>query len=200
MKLLYTKIWNLAKPFYKKGRPMDIDHIQWMMKMVKIVCKKEGLDEEILMPLAILHDVGYAILLDPVNTNYYKKDVRKAHMKTGEEIAKKILASVNYPKDKSKRIIKYVGIHDNWAFGEVEIYINDRILGTFKDLDYLWIYTKKGFDAIKKVLHKNEAEMFKQLKDEVSPIYGKKPFSTSLTRTLREIYLQERKIEYNLLE
>ncbi len=179
---------------------MDIDHIQWMMKMVKIVCKKEGLDEEILMPLAILHDVGYAILLDPVNTNYYKKDVRKAHMKTGEEIAKKILASVNYPKDKSKRIIKYVGIHDNWAFGEVEIYINDRILGTFKDLDYLWIYTKKGFDAIKKVLHKNEAEMFKQLKDEVSPIYGKKPFSTSLTRTLREIYLQERKIEYNLLE
>jgi hypothetical protein len=32
MKQIYREIWELAKPYYEKGRPMDIDHIRWMMK------------------------------------------------------------------------------------------------------------------------------------------------------------------------
>jgi len=195
MKPVYKKIWDEAKQYYEKSRPMDIAHIEWMIKVVEEVCKQEILDETILMPLAILHDVGYAMLINPATANYYDKDVRRAHMKAGAEIAEAILKKINYPKDKSKRIVDYVAIHDNWAFGEVDVYIKDRLLGTFKDFDYLWIYTKIGCDAIQKVLKKNNKEMLEHLQNETSPIQGKKPFSTTFTEKLRETYLEERKVE-----
>lgn len=195
MNPLYEKIWYKAKTYYLKSRPMDVAHIEWMMKQVEEVCKLENLDETILMPLAILHDVGYATLVNPVTANYYDKDIRRAHMKAGAEIAEQILKSVDYPEDKVKKIVEYVGIHDNWAFGEVDIYLKDRILGTFKDFDYLWIYTKVGCDAIQKVLKKSNLEMLEHLRNEVSPIHGKKPFSTEYTKKLRETYLKEREEE-----
>lgn len=195
MNLLYIKIWNEAKPYYLKSRPMDVAHIEWMMKQVEEVCKLENLDETILMPLAILHDVGYATLLSPITANYYDKDIRRAHMEAGAEIAEQILKSVNYPEVKSKKIVEYVKIHDNWAFGEVDIYLKDKILGTFKDFDYLWIYTKIGCEAIQKVLKKSNLEMLEHLRNEVSPIHGKKTFSTTFAQKLREAYLQDREKE-----
>lgn len=196
MNIIYKKIWNEARPHYEKSRPMDINHIEWMMEMVEEVCKKENLDESsLLMPLAILHDVGYAKLINPKTVNYYDKDIRRAHMKAGEEIAGQILKKVGYPKDKSKRIVDYVGVHDNWAFGEIDIYKKDKLFGIFKDLDYLWIYTKIGCEEIKKVLKKNNQEMLEHLKKETSPIHGKKPFSAIFTQELREIYLKEREKE-----
>jgi len=195
MKSTYKKMWEMARPYYIRGREFDIDHIQWFMKMVNAVCKKENLDETLLMPLAILHDVGYSTVNNPTQINYYDKDIRKAHMKAGGEIAKQILVSINYPEDKTKKIIKYIQIHDNWSFGEVDIYLKDKILGTFKDLDYLWSYTNKGCQAVQKVLNKNNKEMLQYLKDEISPIYGKKPFSTLFAQKIREEYLKEREKE-----
>jgi len=195
MQDIYLQIWQLSKPYYQKGRPMDIKHIEWFMQKVDEVCEQESLDKTLLMPLAILHDIGYATLADIAETNYYDKDIRKAHMEAGAKLAGKILESVNYPKNKSKQIIKYISVHDDWAFGKIDVYLNDRILGTFKDLDYLWIYTQEGCRAIQKVLKKNNAEMLKHLEQEVSPIYGKKPFSTPFTKKLREKYLTDRKQE-----
>jgi len=192
---IYQKIWDEAKPYYQKGRPMDVAHVEWMMEQVAEVCKQENLDESILMPLAILHDVGYATLTNPASANYYDADLRKAHMQAGVEIAESILKRVNYPQDKSKIIVEYVRVHDNWAFGEVDMYIEDKLLGTFKDFDYLWIYTKIGCEAIQKVLKKNNKEMLEHLRNEPSPIHGKKPFSTSYTKELRVNYLKEREIE-----
>jgi len=171
---------------------MDVEHIEWMMEKVEEMCKHEEIDESILMPLAILHDVGYSELSDPITVNYYNKDVRRAHMDLGAKIAEKILKTVDYSKNKSKKIINYIKIHDNWAFGEVDIYINDKILGSFKDLDYLWIYTKIGCKAIQKILKKNNLEMLDHLRNEITPIYGKKPFSTEFTKKLRETYLKDR--------
>lgn len=197
MEIIYKQIWDLAKPYYQKGRPMDLGHIHWMMEQVEIICAKENLDESILMPLAILHDVGYSELKDPVNSNYYDKDIRKAHMQAGATIAQKILDALSYPADKKQKIIHYVSIHDNWAYGEVELYISDKLLGTFKDLDYLWIYTKEGCKSIQKILKKTNLEMLQHLKDEFTPIYNKKPFSTEYTKQLRKTYLKER--ESNLV-
>ena len=159
MKEIYKKIWKLAKPYYEKGRPMDIDHIEWMMKDALLVCEKEGIDEEILLPLAILHDVGYANVSkeDP-----YKIETRKAHMKEGAKIAKEILAKVKYPKEKAEKIVYYVSVHDNWAFGDDE-YKRDRSLGAFKDLDFIWMATPKGFPAMMKVLGKNKKEMIEYI-------------------------------------
>jgi hypothetical protein len=35
MKEPYQQIWKLAQPYYKQDRPMDIEHITWMMKEAK---------------------------------------------------------------------------------------------------------------------------------------------------------------------
>jgi hypothetical protein len=196
MKDIYKKIWGLAKSYYKKGRPMDIAHIEWFMKEAKRISKIECLDDTILIPFAILHDVGYSEIQNVKNINYYDTDIRKAHMAAGKVIAVKILHLVHYPKDKIDAITEYIGIHDNWAFGKVELYISDPILGTFKDLDYLWMFTKEGCRVVQAVLKKTDQEMLEYLRSEPSPIGGKKPFTNESTKQLHAVLLREREKEY----
>ncbi|MBT4805042.1 hypothetical protein HON71_02625 [Candidatus Woesearchaeota archaeon] len=188
MKPIYQQIWKLAKPYYKKGRPMDIDHIEWMMKDALLVCKKENLDDTLLLPLVILHDVGYA---EVPKDNPYNLDLRKAHMKAGKKIAKEILEKVNYPKDKIKTISYYVSVHDNWALGNNKIYQKDVILGTFTDLDFIWMTTKKGFPAISKILKKNKKEMVQYIENNEKLV--ERPFATKTVKELFQKYLQQRK-------
>ncbi len=183
MKLIYSKIWNLAKPFYKKGRAMDIEHIKWMMKDAEFVCKKEKLDDSLLLPLVIIHDVGYA----GIKGNSFNKNLRKTHMKAGAIIAENILEKVKYPKQKIKKIVKYVSIHDNWAFGQNSIY-KDKILGTFNDLDFIWMATPKGFPALRKILKKNKKEMIDYIRNDDKPT--KIPFKNKTTKLLFKKYLE----------
>jgi len=189
MKEIYKKIWELAKPYYEKGRPMDIDHIEWIMKEALIVSEKENIDDEILIPLAILHDVGYA---EVPKDNPFNLDIRKAHMKAGAKIAKKILDKVKYPKDKTEKIVYYVSVHDNWAFGDDE-YKRDKTLGAFKDLDFIWMTTPKGFPALMKILGKNKKEMIEYI--ESRPEEEGLALTTKTTKELFEKYLSDRKKE-----
>jgi hypothetical protein len=190
MKKIYSEIWKLAKLYYEKGRPMDIDHIKWMMKDAIFVCEQENLDDSLLLPLVILHDVGYA---EVPKDNPFKLDLREAHMRASAIIAKRILAEVSYPKDKVKRIVRMVSIHDNWAFGENDIYKDDLVLGTFNDLDYVWMATPKGFPALMKILKKNRAQMIEYLENDDKP--KSRPFSTETTKKLYLKYLEDRKKE-----
>ena len=190
MKEIYTEIWKLARPYYKKGRPMDIDHIEWMMNDTIFVCKQENLDDSLLLPLVILHDVGYA---EVPKDNPFKLSLREEHMKAGAIIAKRILDKIKYPKDKTERISYLVSIHDNWAFGENDIYKNDVILGVFADLDYMWMATPKGFPALMKILNKNSKEMIEYLENNDKPKL--RPFSTKTTKNLYVKYLDERRKE-----
>lgn len=186
-------MWDLAKPYYEQGRPMDIDHIKWMMNEANIICKNEKIDDSLLLPLCILHDVGYS---EYSQSNYYSLDIRKAHMDAGAKIAKNILKKLKYDEEKTEKIVYYVSVHDNWAFGEVDLFEKNIILGVFKDLDFLWIATKKGFEAIRKTLKKTKEEMFEQIISEPSPIGGKKAFSTKTTKELYEKCLKELKKDF----
>jgi HD superfamily phosphodiesterase len=117
MKEIYKKIWELAKPFYKEGREMDIEHIKWMINDIISVCRKENLDETILLPLVILHDIGYSKIQ---KKNPFELDSRKEHMREGAKITREILEKLKYSKSKIKKIVYLVSIHDNWAFGNFE--------------------------------------------------------------------------------
>jgi len=191
MKKVYQEIWQLAKPFYKKGRKMDVNHIEWMIKDALIVCKKENLDDTIFMPLVILHDIGYSKIKkdDP-----FKLDIRRKHMQEGAKLSQKILERINYPKNKSQKIIKYILIHDNWAFGETEIYKNDKLLAVFTDLDFTWMATPIGFKELMKILKKNKKEMLKYLSSRKTPAKSV-PFSTKTTKSLFTAYLRDRRKE-----
>jgi len=192
MKKIYLQIWKQAKPFYKKGRPMDINHIEWMMKEALNVCNKENIDDSLLLPLVILHDVGYSAIKNIKDVDYYQTDIRKVHMEIGSKIAIDILKKLKYPNLKIEKISYYISVHDNWSFGEINLYIKDKILGNFKDLDYIWMFTPKGFSAIQKVLKKTKKRMLEHLKKELSPIGGKKPFSSKTTKELHDKYLKDR--------
>ena len=181
----YDKLWNLAKPYYRKGRPMDIEHVQWMIKDGLKVCKKEKIDPDLLIPLIILHDVGYA---KTSTKNPYNKNVRKAHMKHGAAIAKELLEKVNYNKAKAKKIIYYVSVHDNWALGKWSVY-KDRLLKVFKELDFIWMASPKGFRLMKKMMKRSRKEMVQYIKDEQKKDFSK--FSTKTTGKLFKDYLKK---------
>jgi hypothetical protein len=190
MNQIYENIWELAKPYYEKGRPMDIDHIEWMMQDAFLVCQKENLDSSLLLPLVILHDVGYA---EVPKDNPFKLNLRKAHMEAGAKIARHILEKLNYPKDKIGKIEYYVSVHDNWALGDNEIYKKDIILGVFTDIDYMWMATPKGFPALMKILDKSKKEMLEYLETNEKLIL--RPFSTKTTKNLYQKYLEDRRKE-----
>ena len=190
MNQIYEEIWKLAKPYYEKGRPMDIDHIEWMMQDAFLVCQKENLDDSLLLPLVILHDVGYAAV---PKDNPFKLSLRKAHMGEGAKIARHILKKLNYPKEKIEKVEYYVSVHDNWALGDNSVYENDLILAVFTDLDYMWMVTPKGFPALMKILDKNKQEMLEYLETNDKPKLS--PFSTETTKNLYKKYLENRRKE-----
>src|SRR5579872_4224107 len=102
---------------------MDVDHIEWMMGAAEKVCGKEGVDKTIFMPLVILHDAGYSTFENLKETDStYKLDMRRGHMEAGAKLAREILEQVQYDSAKIETICHYISVHDNWAFGENEIF------------------------------------------------------------------------------
>lgn len=189
MKDIYNRLWELARPYYEKGRPMDIDHIEWMMQDAFYTCEKESIDDTLILPLVILHDVGYANI---EKGNPFQLDLRKAHMEEGAKIAREILDKIGYPEDKAEKISYYVSVHDNWALGDHEIY-KDPILGIFNDFEFMWMATPKGFPALMKILDKSPQEMIEWLR--INEKHKNRPFTTRTTRKLYESYLHDREAE-----
>lgn len=190
MKTIYEKLWKLARPYYEKGRPMDIPHIEWMMKDAEYVCEKEKLDDSILIPLCILHDVGYSAI---PKDNPFNLDVREAHMREGARIATEILKLAEYPDDKAEEIVYFVSVHDAWALGRDDLFKKYKILGVFNDLDYMWMATREGFGACRKYLDLNPRQMLDHLTNNEK--LKNRPFATPTTHELYETYLIERKRE-----
>ena len=186
MKEIYKKMWQLALPYYKKGRPGDVEHIKWMIKESIKVSKKESIDDSILLPLIILHDIGYA---ETKKDNPFKINLRKEHMKKGAIIATQILKKINYPKNKSKRIIYFISVHDNWALKKYKIYKTHKLLGIFNDLDYMWMFTPKGFNIVRKFKKFSQKEMIVFLEKNSFPEKGF--YSSKTTETNHKRYMQK---------
>lgn len=194
MKSIYKKIWQFAQPYYQKGRPMDIDHIEWMMSDAVSVCEKEKLDDSLLLPLVILHDVGYANL---PSQHPFSISSKQEHMKKGAEIAQEILEKVGYPKNKIRQITYFISVHDNWLLGDDIVFKENIILAVFNDLDYMWMATPKGFLFLRTQLHKSPLEMLQFL--ETNEKLKRRPFSTKTTKKLYGHYIVDRKKEFLLL-
>lgn len=83
MEDIYLKLWDLAKPYYLNGRSYDIAHVEWMMREAEIISDIESLDRRLLLPIVILHDVGYSIINDK-NPNIKGKETKRVHMREQE--------------------------------------------------------------------------------------------------------------------
>lgn len=183
----YLQIWNLARPYYEKGRPMDIDHIEWMMNDATLLCDKESLDGDLLIPLVILHDVGYSAV---PNDKPFNLDLRRLHMSEGAKIAESILTKLGYNRDVVDKVSYFVSVHDNWALGDNEIFKKEKLLGSFNDLDFMWMVTPKGFPALMKMLNKTADEMMDFAGNNEKLI--DRPFVTATAKKLFEDYIVDR--------
>ena len=67
------------------------------------------------------------------------------------------------------------------------------ILGAFNDLDYMWMSTEKGFQALQIILKKTPEEMIEYLLTDEKLV--DRPFGTIKTRELFESYIADRKSE-----
>ncbi len=183
MEKIYLRIWKLAKQYYKKGRPMDIKHISWMMKEADRICKKEHINNSILIPLVILHDIGYGVS-DKI---YFDKTKKEAHMKAGAKLAKKILKVVKYKQEKINEICKLIRIHDYWIYEKYYLYKKNKILWIFNDLDFIWLVHPEGFRQVRKILGKSKDDMVSYIQKDIR--HKKLGFSCKQTKKLYQEYL-----------
>ena len=165
MEKIYQQILKEALPYYEKGRNGDVEHIKWLVKVVPKYVDESEIDFSLLIPVIILHDVGYAKV--PEKNDPYNLDNRKLHSEEGAKITEKILRKLNYPQDKIAKIKKFVLHHDDWAFGES--FKDEPVLKVFNNFDFIWMTSKKGFQIVRKFLGLNKKEFYQQI-----PKYYKK--------------------------
>jgi len=187
MKKIYSKIWKLAKPYYKRGRPMDIAHISWMMNEADKICQLEKVDDSILLPLVILHDVGYGIS----EKVYFQKNKKELHMKEGAKLAKEILEKVRYSPEKIQIICNLIRVHDYWIYKRYSVYKKNKLLWIFNDLDFIWLVSSRGFKIMIKLLNKNKKEMLSYILADIR--HKRIGFACKSTKKLYENYLRRLK-------
>lgn len=195
----YLRIWEKARPYYEKARPADLVHISWMLLEAARIARVEGLDEKILLPIVILHDVGYASCLKDETTRSFDPDVKRKHMAEGAKIADGILREVGYDPVLRERIVRYVSVHDNWRFGDDTPFKECIEMAVFQDLDFTWMASKEGFQIARNVTFgKTPRQMYEFLMADEK--LTKRPFATKETHDLFYRLMAERKLEVELEE
>ncbi len=167
----YLKIWKRCRPLLKKGRLGDFEHAEEVIKVILNYKGKLKLDYEILIPVAMMHDIGHSAIL-PEHFKYVTgpekiTNGKLVHMLTGAKIADDILKSVGYENKKRKEIVDMISVHDydQLKTGEdlKKIY-NTENKRIFHDIDSLDRYNEKRIKNIKKI-YPNEKELLTVLKN-----------------------------------
>jgi hypothetical protein len=147
MKGIYLALWKSALPYYEKGRVYDIEQIKWMMAHAERIAPKLSVDERVLYPLIILHDLGYSVVSDK-NPNIKDPSSKRLHMREGSLIARRILDSAGYEPKLTDRIVRHISVHDNWVFGDDEPFKQSLEMALFNDFDFL--FSVSSFYILKK--------------------------------------------------
>jgi len=183
---MYKEIVSLSKPYYEKGRFGDKIHIVWLWKRLfdlEKVIRKKGYDFDILFALIILHDVGYAKMSKGYNS--YDLKIRKLHAEKSAEVAKIILAKVNFPKRKLSKTLRLIKHHDDWAFDKP---LKEPEWRIFTDLDFAWEASIKGFDIVRKFLNQNRKEFLETVKKDY---FRKQKLCPFFINKSKQLFLQD---------
>jgi len=115
MKHKYNKIWKLALEYLKQGVNKDfVIHTEGVIRAMKLILKKEKGNLDVLIPAAILHDVGWAKVpkkYQCTKNKEYKLRGMKLHIEFAPEIIKMILKSLSYKTTRINEIIDIVQAH-----------------------------------------------------------------------------------------
>lgn len=147
MKEEFKNIWELALPYQDKRD--DDGHARIVTEYAIKICEIENADDAIVVPAAILHDIGWSqlskkdrlVIFDPDKTLEMEFAVRIKHQDESVKLAEKILNKVNYSPNFLKLILEIISQHDtrNGFFSNED--------GAMRDADKLWQYSRIGFEA-----------------------------------------------------
>lgn len=142
MNPVFEKIRQLANP-YLDTRHNDV-HTDISTRLAYELLKREGGDEEIVIPAIILHDTGWKKVpadqhLKAFGPNATKPELNRLHEVEGVKIAEEILQDIQYDPPKINQILEIIDGHDS---RQKAVSLNDMIV---KDADKLWRYSKSGF-------------------------------------------------------
>lgn len=167
----YARIWEKASDLLKKGRADDYNHA---IEVIEFILDYKGnlkIDKDILIPLAIMHDIGHSAIL-PEHFKHIagpEKIIngKLVHMLAGAKIAKDILESVGYDKEKTKEIVEIISIHD---------------FDQLKDIDITKVYDSEN----KKIFHDIDC-LDRYTETRLKDISGRYPDKNKLFAMLREL-------------
>lgn len=115
MKNKFEKIWELAIPYLELGMMKDfVIHTEGVVRAMEILIDGEGGDENILIPAAILHDVGFSKVSEDLQTNAdleKKREAQRQHLILAGDIVQEILEEVDYTQNDIDRIKDIVAAH-----------------------------------------------------------------------------------------
>jgi uncharacterized protein len=100
---LQSLIEDLERVVKEKMSPLEgtghsYEHVDRVVKIAILLAKKEKADLELVQVGAILHDVG--------------RCVGQPHNETGAKLASEILNNLQYPPEKTKKVVRIVLLHD----------------------------------------------------------------------------------------
>jgi hypothetical protein len=117
MRKKYQNVWKKAEPLLKKAKKKDfVIHSRMVTRAMEEIIAGEGGDPDILIPAAMLHDVGWSDV--PLELQF-AKDKDKSHealvqhIEKAPPIIRKILGELKYSDENISRIIDIVIAHSS---------------------------------------------------------------------------------------
>ena len=141
---VYDEIYKQAKP-YLDTRYNDVHTSLSYDFARRLLAHYPDVDERIVLPAVILHDVGWKMVPQEKQLNAFgprakDKKTQRIHEKEGVRIAGEILVRLNYDENKKRVILSIIDGHDTRLEA---LSLNDQLV---KDADKLWRFTPEGVD------------------------------------------------------
>jgi HD superfamily phosphohydrolase YqeK len=142
MKPIFQRLRQLAAP-YLDTRQNDI-HTDISVQFAYKLLKREGGDEDVVIPAMILHDVGWKKIPEDLHLKAYGPhaiypDLNRIHEVEGARIAEEILKTAGYNDGHIPEIVEIIEGHDS---RKESLSLNDKIV---KDADKLFRYSHEAF-------------------------------------------------------
>ena len=175
----YIKIYERALTYLQDGRPGDVEHALDVALSVIEYSSGLGVDVDVLVPVALMHDIGHSAILPEhfkyVTGPYKLPNGKLVHMLAGAKIAKKILEDVRYDAKKSEEIVEIISMHD---FDQLKYEGKDisEIFDTdnkkfFHDVDSLDRYSIERIRKFQKMFPDKTSEDIFKLVEEVTTFF-----------------------------
>ncbi len=140
-------IWDAALPYQDKR--LDVGHAEYVTYFALQLLDYVTAERAIVIPAAILHDVGWSALSqadlnlfnDPEELKKQDARIRRLHQEAGVKLAKGILTRLVYPEERITHIIEIVSQHDTRKGSYSP---EDMVM---RDADKLWRFTVVGVET-----------------------------------------------------